>query len=360
MLHGTAELHSWLEQLAGLFSELAPSPDLHGEDWRAAWDRAAAVLITTVVERSNGGESWYDHCACVLRWFVEDSRLPVADPRELVLEAINGKFGSWTAPPEMTLRYVAGRMAELMEPFDGVAPAPDTPAERGDLPPMYPAWRDSYGLVHLLDWASMDPAAHPFHSARLARVVGEALPDRLQTVNAATGRVVLHWLDPVNKALVAAYGPWAEHWGNEERYLARALFSWIPREPDPQGIPSLVREGVVGLRRRLEGLAVRFGELAPDSSAGSAARRAGWAGAATALVTEVYQGSRLHGGRAEQTACVLRWLLESSGASVDDPADLVLEALHLRLNDDRPDPRIVRRIAEDFAEFVTLYESAND
>ncbi|MGW8360283.1 Fic family protein [Streptomyces wedmorensis] len=121
------EWREWLESLAGWF-DAYPLNLTEVEDQRILWERAARNLILQVTDRTGCGSAWYGHCHQVLTWFL--SRWGVAPDlaRELVDEAIGGRFESWTGPDPVLVEDVAERLALLLRPDDGArspGPAPD-------------------------------------------------------------------------------------------------------------------------------------------------------------------------------------------------------------------------------------------
>ncbi|MEV7367775.1 Fic family protein [Streptomyces sp. NPDC091299] len=124
---GLCEWRSWLEDLAGWF-EAYPLDLKAVEDQRILWERAARNLILQVVDRTGCGSGWQGHCRQVLTWFL--SRWDVAPDvaRELVDEAIGGRFESWTAPDIVLVDDVAEQLALSVQP-DDIAPAPGPPED---------------------------------------------------------------------------------------------------------------------------------------------------------------------------------------------------------------------------------------
>lgn len=104
------EWRGWLEELAGRFSESLPLPA--GDDAAlAAWERAAARLVTVVVERTGAESAWYNHGEQVLTWFLTAAGVPRGSHDQLVNGAIGGRFESWVAPPGEVITEVAGQLA---------------------------------------------------------------------------------------------------------------------------------------------------------------------------------------------------------------------------------------------------------
>lgn len=121
------EWREWLESLAGWF-DAYPLNLTEVEDQRILWERAARNLILQVTDRTGCGSAWYGHCHQVLTWFL--SRWGVAPDlaRELVDEAIGGRFESWTGPDPVLVEDVAERLALSLRPDDGArspGPVPD-------------------------------------------------------------------------------------------------------------------------------------------------------------------------------------------------------------------------------------------
>ncbi|MFF7215229.1 cell filamentation protein Fic [Streptomyces sp. NPDC008238] len=116
------EWRGWLESLAGWF-EAYPLDLAAVEDQRILWERAARNLILQVSDRTGGGIAWYSHCEQVLMWFL--SRWGVAPDvaRELVDEAIGGRFHSWAGADTVLAEEVAERLAVSLRPGDGAGTA---------------------------------------------------------------------------------------------------------------------------------------------------------------------------------------------------------------------------------------------
>jgi hypothetical protein len=105
------EWRGWIEELAGCFTRLLPSPTTASEAERhEAWRRAVTELVTVVVQRTRAGDAaWYAHCWQVLTWFLEHAG--VQESGTLVTEAIGGRFESWVEPPQQLVTEVATRLA---------------------------------------------------------------------------------------------------------------------------------------------------------------------------------------------------------------------------------------------------------
>ncbi|MEU1179108.1 cell filamentation protein Fic [Streptomyces sp. NPDC005820] len=121
------EWRGWLEGLAGRF-EAYPLALTSVDDQRILWECAARNLIVQVTDRTGCGSGWYGHCRQVLTWFLTRWGLEPDDARELVDEAIGGRFESWTGPDRVLIDDVAERIAGSLRPDDGAwspAPLPD-------------------------------------------------------------------------------------------------------------------------------------------------------------------------------------------------------------------------------------------
>lgn len=108
------EWREWLEFLARWFDRY-PLGALPVEDRRDAWERATAHLILQVVDRTGGGDAWYGHCGQVLTWFLTRWDVPADTAKELVLEAIGGRFRSWSGPDRKLVDSVATHLATSLE-----------------------------------------------------------------------------------------------------------------------------------------------------------------------------------------------------------------------------------------------------
>ncbi|MFC5910227.1 Fic family protein [Streptacidiphilus monticola] len=125
------EWRAWLEALAGGF-ERYPLDLAAVEDQRILWERAARNLIWQVADRTCCDGGWYGHCRQVLTWFLSRWGVPRDAARELVDQAIGGRFHSWTGPDTVLVEDVAERLALSLRPNNGhddggrpAGPAPD-------------------------------------------------------------------------------------------------------------------------------------------------------------------------------------------------------------------------------------------
>jgi hypothetical protein len=108
------EWRRWLEKLAALFDTLTlPAGPSH--ERLAAWERAVTVLVTEVVEQTDAGDAWYEHCAQVLDWFLAHHQVPAANRGGLVEDAIGGRFESWEAPRPELVTEIGHRIATAVE-----------------------------------------------------------------------------------------------------------------------------------------------------------------------------------------------------------------------------------------------------
>ncbi|MDT3723827.1 hypothetical protein ROS62_02525 [Streptomyces sp. DSM 41972] len=101
---------AWLEELASLFAQFAPGPDMGDEETRRLRERAVAPLVTLVVERTGAGETWRGACAQTLTWYLESTGIPPAEAEELADEVVDSEFESWVAPDA----EVVGRAGQVI------------------------------------------------------------------------------------------------------------------------------------------------------------------------------------------------------------------------------------------------------
>jgi len=105
---------SWLEDLAELFDRhRLDLPSV--EDRRHAWERATASLVNHVVERTEAGDAWYEHCAQVLTWYLTRWGVDEQAAREQVEQAVAGRFESWTRPEHVVVEEVARHLAAPLQ-----------------------------------------------------------------------------------------------------------------------------------------------------------------------------------------------------------------------------------------------------
>ncbi|MEV0122092.1 Fic family protein [Streptomyces sp. NPDC050703] len=138
------EWRGWLESLAGWFDAYPLEPADIG-DQRILWERAARNLILQVTDRTGCGSGWYGHCHQVLTWFLSHWGFAPDTARDLVDQAIGGRFLSWTGPDIVLVDDVAERLSLSLRPDDGIRSA-EPPADhlerwltvRGNVP-----WRQA-------------------------------------------------------------------------------------------------------------------------------------------------------------------------------------------------------------------------
>lgn len=112
------EWREWLESLAGWF-EAYPLSLASAADQRILWERAARNLILHVIDRTGGESGWYGHCDQVLTWFLSRWEVAPDTAREMVEQAIGGRFESWTSPDAALVEDVAERLADSLPPATG-------------------------------------------------------------------------------------------------------------------------------------------------------------------------------------------------------------------------------------------------
>ncbi|WP_293989694.1 Fic family protein [Streptomyces sp.] len=112
------EWRSWLESLAGRF-EAYPLDPADIENQRILWERAARNLILQVVDRTGCGSGWHGHCEQVLGWFLDRWGFAPDNARDLVDEAVGGRFRSWTTPDNVLVDDIAERLAQALPPSRG-------------------------------------------------------------------------------------------------------------------------------------------------------------------------------------------------------------------------------------------------
>ncbi|MFF7472809.1 Fic family protein [Streptomyces sp. NPDC008092] len=115
------EWRAWLESLAGRF-EAYPLDPAGIEDQRILWERAARNLILQVVDRTGCGSGWYGHCQQVLGWFLDRWGIAPDHARDLVDEAVGGRFRSWAGPDTELVDDIAERLARSLPPSGGPRP----------------------------------------------------------------------------------------------------------------------------------------------------------------------------------------------------------------------------------------------
>ncbi|MFD3467996.1 hypothetical protein ACFWWM_16795 [Streptomyces sp. NPDC058682] len=106
------EWREWLEDLAERFAALAPPENTsvsRADPWY--WERACTRLVTVVADRTQADSGWYGHCMQVLRWFLAYNGMDEGQTREIVKNAVGGRFGSWISPDVLLVDEVSSRFA---------------------------------------------------------------------------------------------------------------------------------------------------------------------------------------------------------------------------------------------------------
>ncbi|WP_328806806.1 cell filamentation protein Fic [Streptacidiphilus fuscans] len=119
------EWRGWLESLGGWFVAYPLDPALLA-DQRILWEHAARNLILQVADRTGCGSGWYGHCRQVLTWFLHAGHVTADDARDLVDQAIGGRFHSWTSPDTVLVDDIAERLALSLQPNDTPEPSEAT------------------------------------------------------------------------------------------------------------------------------------------------------------------------------------------------------------------------------------------
>ncbi len=127
VVDGLCEWRDWLERLAELFGAY-PLDLADVADQRILWECAARNLILQAYDRTGSGSGWYGHCRQVLTWFLSHWHVDPDVAQELVDEAIDGRFRSWTGPDRVLVDDIAERLALSLRPDDAVRPPAPGPA----------------------------------------------------------------------------------------------------------------------------------------------------------------------------------------------------------------------------------------
>ncbi len=115
VVDGLCEWRDWLERLAELFGAY-PLDLADVADQRILWECAARNLILQAYDRTGSGSGWYGHCRQVLTWFLSHWHVDPDVAQELVDEAIDGRFRSWTGPDRVLVDDIAERLALSLRP----------------------------------------------------------------------------------------------------------------------------------------------------------------------------------------------------------------------------------------------------
>ncbi|WP_338672259.1 hypothetical protein V1460_04440 [Streptomyces sp. SCSIO 30461] len=69
---------------------------------------------SSVADRAQAESGWYGHYMQVLRWFLAYNGIDEGQAREIVENAVGGRFGSWIAPDVPVVDAVSSRFASGM------------------------------------------------------------------------------------------------------------------------------------------------------------------------------------------------------------------------------------------------------
>lgn len=173
------EWRQWLEALAARFTDIRRENE--NIDVAEATDRAAARLLSEIVERTDASDAWYGTFETVMGWCLEPL---VADDRErarLIQDAIGGRFESWLAPSTEIAREVTAaigsRTASAL-----ASPAPVRDALEEWLAVRANAWptdgvhalREAREDGHLAYVRKHDAARDPLRAERMADAIALA------------------------------------------------------------------------------------------------------------------------------------------------------------------------------------------
>ncbi|WP_335979240.1 hypothetical protein [Streptomyces sp. CA2R106] len=111
VVEGLRQWRGWLEDLAQRFTDLAPPDTTLAAVDRRHWERACTRLVTVVADRTHAESGWYGHCTQVLGWFLACHGIDEDRAREIVENAVGGRFGSWIAPDTAVVDEVSTRFA---------------------------------------------------------------------------------------------------------------------------------------------------------------------------------------------------------------------------------------------------------
>ena len=122
------EWREWLEDLAARFDRLLPTldPQQGPAQLAVAWEIAVAQLVVTVVDRTEAESGWYYHCSQVLMWLLTAADVAEQDRARMIVDAIGGRFHSWSEPAPPDVSDVAQRLAHLVTGQRMVVTTPPT------------------------------------------------------------------------------------------------------------------------------------------------------------------------------------------------------------------------------------------
>ncbi|MFG2819798.1 hypothetical protein ACGFX4_10265 [Kitasatospora sp. NPDC048365] len=225
----------------------------------------------------------------------------------------------------------------------------------------------AYDLApHVLGWADVDPARHPFDAAAAPVAVAGLGPARsvpVRPVGGAADRAVIawsyaegrEWTEAMTRALVERYGPWSLgwRWARDEGDIGGGpVGAWCcPRDSitTPDDTLARVAAALCEWRSWVVELAERF-ERHPLDSGSAGQRSLAWERATVQLVNLVVD--RTGAGDAWYGHCrqVLGWFLTRWGVAPDAADLMVAEAIDGRFHSwAEPSRELVAEVAEQLA-----------
>jgi hypothetical protein len=109
------EWHGHLQRLASLFAEVAPRT--REEDVSLVARRAAARLVTWVMEATDCEDAWYSYAARTLSWLLEHLGMDAKLAETIVHATLAGEFSSWTRPAEEDQNRVVNTLVQRAAPW---------------------------------------------------------------------------------------------------------------------------------------------------------------------------------------------------------------------------------------------------
>lgn len=176
-----------------------------------------------------------------------------------------------------------------------------------------------YELFSALEWSDLDPTTHAFDPAVAVRTAGAILPAMSTRDPAEVARLV----SAVDRALVAAYGPWAAGWNCSPFWVARVRHSaWVPfagsliEGRTGQEAAQRISRRLAVWRATIIELQSLFSEIKERTARLAPARQVEHA--ASALLPWIIQQTMAEEDWYRTFARTLRWCLSAQGW---DPAD---------------------------------------
>lgn len=120
ILAAVREWHATIEALARELEALRPGDD---EPLAQVVERAGAVLVAWVIERTDAHDAWYRSFATVLAWYLQAWALDDASAEAEIERVVSGHFHSWVRPDAAQIRSTCTELGAAIDlRYDAVQP----------------------------------------------------------------------------------------------------------------------------------------------------------------------------------------------------------------------------------------------